>query len=322
MTGSPRAIRAPAAAALARLCEAVAPGSRVLRVRRLRGGLDAATHAVELVLPSGERRAVVLRRYRDRESPQNRELVERTWHTLALLERLGLPAPRPVWLDPDGAVFGTPTFIMSRVPGRPDVAPRDPDGWARQLGAALAAIHTAPIDARDTELLRRGQSPHTPAALLERAGAALAEDVDGTAIRAALDHWQPLVGPGEPALVHDDFWAGNTLWLRGRLQAVVDWDWATVGTSLVEVGYCRMDLAMLIGPQAPDVFLAGYEAAAGRRVSHLFYWDLLGSLPALPDPVKWLPGYHDLGRTDITPDLMRDRLRAFVAGALARAAQA
>ena len=71
--------------------------------------------------------------------------------------------------------------------------------------------------------------------------------------------------------------------VQKRLQAVVDWDWATVGAPLVEVGYCRMDLAMLIGPRAPDLFLAGYEAAAGRRVPHLFFWDLLGALPALPE---------------------------------------
>jgi hypothetical protein len=40
---------------------------------------------------------------------------------------------------------------------------------------------------------------------------------------------------------------------------------------------------------------------------------------AAPDPTQRLPGLHDLGRTDLTPDLMRARLRAFVADALDRA---
>lgn len=38
----------PAAEALARLTERLAPGSRVLRVRRLTGGLSAGMHALTL----------------------------------------------------------------------------------------------------------------------------------------------------------------------------------------------------------------------------------------------------------------------------------
>jgi hypothetical protein len=79
-----------------------------------------------------------------------------------------------------------------------------------------------------------------------------------------------------------------------------------------------MDLAMLIGPAAPDIFLRAYERALGRPVPNLAFWDLLGVTLALPDPKKWLPGYVDLGRTDITADTMRARLRAFIADALAR----
>jgi hypothetical protein len=35
--------------------------------------------------------------------------------------------------------------------------------------------------------------------------------------------------------------------------------------------------------------------------------------------VKWLPGSHDLGRTGLTPEAMRERLHGFVAAALDRA---
>ena len=53
------------------------------------------------------------------------------------------------------------------------------------------------------------------------------------------------------------------------------------------------------------------EDAAGRPVRHLAFWDLLAATLAFPDPERWLPGYHDLGRTEVTPELMRARLRAF-----------
>ena len=119
--------------------------------------------------------------------------------------------------------------------------------------------------------------------------------------------------------MHGDYWAGNTVWRRGRLVGVVDWDGCSLGDPARDVGYCRMDLAMLIGPESPDVFLRAYERAAGRAVPHLAFWDLLGVTLALPDPERWRPGYVDLGRADVTAQLMRDRLRAFIADALARA---
>ncbi len=40
---------------------------------------------------------------------------------------------------------------------------------------------------------------------------------------------------------------------------------------------------------------------------------------AMPDPAAWLPGYHDLGRTDITKRVMRRRFRDFISRALAAA---
>jgi aminoglycoside phosphotransferase (APT) family kinase protein len=150
------------------------------------------------------------------------------------------------------------------------------------------------------------------------ATAAFTDDPLCAQVHAALLRRRPRLRRLPPVLRHDDFWAGNTLWLRDRLIAVVDWDDGAVGYPGADVGYCRMDLAMLAGPETVDPFLHAYEAAAGRGVPDLAYWDLLGAARALPDPVKWLPGYHDLGRTDITPELMRDRLRAFVRDALAR----
>jgi len=31
---------------------------------------------------------------------------------------------------------------------------------------------------------------------------------------------------------------------------------------------------------------------------YLAFWDLVAMTAAAPDPVQWLPGLHDLGRTD------------------------
>ncbi|MGH2587442.1 MAG: phosphotransferase family protein [Dehalococcoidia bacterium] len=308
----------PDAAGLARMAAALAPGSRAVGIRRLGGGLDAAMHRFDLLAPSGERQRLVLRRYPRAILEENPGVAGRCWRTLSALEQLGVAAPRPVWFDPDGTVFGTAAFVMTRVPGHSDLRPRDLTAWLRGLGAALAAVHRVRVDGVDLSFLRG------PEESLERKFALALEPArctgpHGAAVQAALTAWRPRLRRMVPVLCHGDYWAGNTLWLRGRLTAIVDWDDARLGYPGMDVGYCRMDLALQHDVAAADVFLRAYETAAGMRVPQLLVWDLLGAAPARPDPERWLPGFHDLGRTDLTPALVRDRLERFTEDALARA---
>src|SRR3712207_6292055 len=135
---------APSAAALTAFAALLAPGSRPANVRRLGGGVMMAMHTLDLVAPSGRRRLVV-RRCPPGAPPVFVEFLRQGWRVLGLLERAGLPAPRPVYADFAGEIFdGLPTVVLTRVPGRGDLNPRDRDVWCRRLGAALAALHTTP----------------------------------------------------------------------------------------------------------------------------------------------------------------------------------
>jgi aminoglycoside phosphotransferase (APT) family kinase protein len=311
--------RAPSRDQLARLCDAIAPGSRAANVRRLPGGLGAGMHRVDLTAPDGVRQRLVLRRYPPMALADDQHLPVRGWRTLRLLEELGISAPRPVWFDDEGAVFGTPAIVMTYLPGRSLVAPRDVDGWLARLAGALAQIHRARIDGLDVSFLPGPNDAQERMFTHMAKDTSFADDPLRVQVYAALRRWRPRLRRMTLVLQHDDYWAGNTLWLRNRLVAVIDWDSAALGYPGADVGYCRMDLAMLIGPEAADPFLQAYEKQAGWHVPQLFYWDLLGAAHALlDDPLRWLPGYHDLGRTDITPELMVARLHAFVRDALAR----
>lgn len=317
--------RAPSTAALQRLADAVAPGSRPDNVRRLRGGIDAATHAVDLVQANGERLRVVVRRYvpvPGASTEQRARFALRFWQTLKLVEQMQLPAPRPVWFDADGAVFGAPTVVMSYVPGGVVNITRATEDRTLQLATALLAIHRAPLDGLDTSFL---PSPELLDSVFERAErdpAKFAGHPDGTAVLAALRRWRPRLHVQPPALAHGDYHFGNTLWRRGRLQAVVDWDDARLQSPAEDVAYCHFDLSLFPAGDVPGQFLRHYEAAAGRRIEQRFFWDLLVATRPMPDPVIWLPGYHDAGFTEVTPDLLRTRLRAFIADALRRAQEA
>src|ERR1700730_10004424 len=126
------------------LRDALAPGGRVGRVRRLRGGVSSGMHAVELFDTDGERRWVVLRRYSNYWVENDPAVCLREWRLLQLLERHGLPAARPLWLDSAG-VFDRPALVTTLLSGRPLLAPRDVPAWARGLAQALAAVHRAAV---------------------------------------------------------------------------------------------------------------------------------------------------------------------------------
>ena len=78
------------------------------------------------------------------------------------------------------------------------------------------------------------------------------------------------------------------LWQRGRLTGVVDWVAAFRGPADVDIGHCRLNLAVLYSAELADDFLAAYEAEAGRRVDP--YWDIRSATgPARTDWAAFIP---------------------------------
>jgi aminoglycoside phosphotransferase (APT) family kinase protein len=314
--------RAPSRGALAVMAAAVQPGSRVRTIRRLRGGISSGMHSVELVGADDARSWVVVRRFGAWRLQNFPQAAEQEWAALTALARVGAPTPQPLWLDADGAVFGCPTIVTSRMPGSGLLAPRDLDGWVRQLAEALASVHAAPLDEDELGLL--ADQRDEIARLVERDGAPeiIADKPLGPEVWAAMRRWWPRIRPPEPTLVHGDFWPGNILWRYGRLTGVVDWEQVRRGDPTQDVGCCRLDLTLLFGPATADTFVREYEAASGRISRHLFFWELFIASMAIENVEHWIEGYHDLGRIDVTAEEAQARLERFVTEALARAADA
>lgn len=311
--------RAPSADALATLCAAICPGGRVGAVRRLRGGISSGMHAVELVGAGGERQRVVVRRYGSGSLRDDPRVAEREWAALHALARAGAPTPRPIWQDQEGVIFGRPTMVTSLLPGRGLLAPRDLAGWLRQLAEALAAIHATPLGEAERAILLDQRADLVK--LLERDAPPddLAAQIRGPEVWSAMRRWWPEIDVSTPALIHGDYWPGNTLWRYGRLTGVVDFEQVRRGNPAQDVACCRLDLPFLVGPEAADTFLHAYEAATCRPIRHLFFWDLYMATWPLENVGMWVAGYRDLGRTDVTVTETRARLDRFAADALARA---
>jgi len=309
----------PPRSALQRVVDQVSPGARLTRVTRLRGGISMGMHALRYLDRSGNARGLVLRRYHPQIANRDPGGAEREFKVLLALARAGAAVPEPLWLDASGDAFGTPSLAISLMPGRGSLEIKDRRSWLKELAAGLASLHSVRVGEDATRVLpvQRVEVERQ----IDRGPRAkdLVRYPDCGQLWEALRRLWPRRVAVPHTVVHGDYWAGNTLWRRGRLTGIIDWEKPSLGDPGLDVGYCRMDLALFVAGDSPDVFLEEYEAAAGRLVANLAIWDLFGATRPLPDPALWLPGYHDLGRgrTDLTPTLIRSRLARWMKRAVA-----
>ncbi|WP_158101572.1 phosphotransferase, partial [Streptomyces bobili] len=137
----------------------------------------------------------------------------------------------------------------------------------------------------------------------------------------------------EGRFLHRDFHPGNVLFdgERGgdgcgggsgvglRVSGVVDWVETSWGPVDLDVAHSSTALALLHGPAYGLGFRERYEAHGGHGLAdgadHL-YWRLLDALAYSPDAAKLAGPWRELGRTDLTAEVLGGRLEAYVAGLL------
>ena len=179
-------------------------------------------------------------------------------------------APRAFHFCPDPAVMGKPFFVMERRRGH---VPRDswPPSWppgdtslreraARGLVSALADLHR--VHSADVGLGDLGHPEGFVGRQLvgwaRRWESAKTRDLPDMEKAARLLSEQVPI-PQTVSLLHNDFKLDNTmLGDRGELIAVFDWDMATGGDPLVDVGTM---LAYWAAPDDPTYAILGGEQA-------------------------------------------------------------
>ncbi|MEX1255320.1 MAG: phosphotransferase [Dehalococcoidia bacterium] len=313
--------RAPAGS-LARLVERLSPGGRLVRMRRLRGGIGTRMHVLDIKNAEGARRKVTLRRFVPGHHYATPEHVAQEFDILRLVRSAGIAAPEPLVLDAEGELFGVPAMVLSYVPGGPLYAPRDERAWVEQLAGALLPLHAMTPNRFDLSSLEVRLADAIRDQLCRRAETAGAHGALARDVHAVLTRNLDQIDWAEPCLTHDDYWLGNTVWYRGRFAAIIDWTPAKVGDPRADVAQCRIDLAISHGRDVPDAFLEAYQRLAPRPLPDVWYFDLQRGLDGLLYYEQWLEGYQDFGLTHLTPTLARRRLEAFLRRALAEGARA
>lgn len=318
--GGPHVVEAPSKVGkpggLNALVDELAPGGRLVRTRRLRGGLGARMHVLDIERADGARFKVSLRRFVRDHRFSTPEHVAHEYKILELVEQAGIPSARPLLLDAEGRLFGIPAIVLTYVPGQPVYTPRDVAPWADQLAQALLRIHAVTQQRFDLSWLSVNLRDGMREEISKRAEPARDGGSLARQVHAVLEGEMDRIDWPEPAFVHDDFWPGNTIWRSGRLVGVIDWTASELGDPRADVAQCRIDLAFILGLDAADAFVEAYQARAPQPLPDIWYFDLFRGLRALLSYQYWLPGYHDAGLTHVTPTVARQRIEAFLRRAL------
>jgi aminoglycoside phosphotransferase (APT) family kinase protein len=281
------------------LARRIDPRSKLLGTWELKGGVSAQVTAFEIELADGRTERLTVRRHGATDLSRNPQIAADEFRLLQLLASAGLPAPTPRYLDSIGELFSTPCVVLEYVEGEPAPAAVDRTELVIELARVLAEIHRVGSTADVSFLPER-----------ELADTTVLESAEERRIRDVLESVQPLPQRNRPALLHGDFWPGNTLWKDGRLAAVIDWEDAAIGDPLADVANARLELLWSLGLDAMDDFTRRYESnAAGVDFSDLPYWDLWADLRLAGRTAEW-------GLDDVTEKALRAGHEEFVAQAL------
>lgn len=301
---------------LSRLLQRIFPQARLSRAWNLAGGMSAQMTALEGKAPDGTLTRCVLRCPGGAQLIENPAAIENEYRVLQLGQALGLPIPTPLLFLPPGTEFSTACLVVEYVEGGLDFSPAHLEDYLAQMAGALAQIHAATCGKADLAFLPR-QANACPEALTEIAQPA---DLPSGTIRAALRAFPPPTPANPLALLHGDYWPGNLLWRDGRLQAVIDWEDASLGDPLIDLGIALLEVVWMFGPPALPLFTEAYAARNQLDFGTLPYWDLCAAL-RLSRLVgsslgEWAASFASQGRADLTPPLLAERFAWFVEQAL------
>jgi aminoglycoside phosphotransferase (APT) family kinase protein len=96
------------------------------------------------------------------------------------------------------------------------------------------------------------------------------------------------------------------VWRDGTLTGIVDWSSGARGPRELDVGWCRLDLVLLLDECVADAFLAAYEDAGRRTIDNVALADAWALARSHDVVENWAPNYAPLGRADLTgPELRR-----------------
>lgn len=259
------------------------------------GGHSQITIGFELSVPSREVERLVLKLPPPGVVAKNNFDVLQQVPVLQALSAQGVPAPQARYWAEASEAFKRPFLMMSRLGGASpgdvfaDDAGRGIVDRDRQFGAAVCTL---------VQIHSIGQA-QLPGWKVVRG---VQQEIDHwmTVVRKSSDeawiaqagHVRELLIAGAPAevplgLVHGDYYTNNWMFDGAELTGIVDWEGASIGPVLLDLGWlCMMYDSLSWGPlrrkhmgwhPGPDQFIAWYQASSKLDLSHIDWYRALAA---------------------------------------------
>src|SRR3954469_6388407 len=120
--------------------------ARVRWAHHMPAATSSRLDAIDLIV-NGKRVQLVLRRFDDKQwLGLEPDLVAHEAAALAWASNVGVALPTLVAFDPGGSQSGIPATLTTRVPGSPQLRPRDRAVWVSGMAAAAVEIHRIDAD--------------------------------------------------------------------------------------------------------------------------------------------------------------------------------
>lgn len=191
--------------------------------------------------------------------------VAREASLLQVLRAAGVRVPEVLAICTDQTVIGSPFYLMEvveaevindRLPA--GFGPDAPEQIGRQIVEALANLHAIDVEASGAAAFGR------PSGYLERQLRRFRGLLEHNATRPlpALEQiaaWLEAEQPDSPptTIAHGDYRLGNLMFSPGpHLAAILDWELATTGDPLADLGYLTATWAQPTDPQVPMLDLS------------------------------------------------------------------
>lgn len=223
----------------------ILPGSGLPELTPVTGGLSNPTYFMGF---GGN--DYVLRKKPEGTLLASAHAIDREFRVISALSGTGVPVPEALHYCEDNSVIGTPFYVMTRVPGRvfhdnglPGLSPQDRGAIFASMGETLAALHEVDIDAVGLRDFGR------TGGFLDRQIRRWTRQYDEGRSRDVpeiprLGDWLAANRPDDnhTTIVHGDYRLGNLILhpTQPRVVAVLDWELATLGDPMTDLGYNLM----------------------------------------------------------------------------------
>lgn len=255
--------------------------------------------------------------------------IESQFRLLLALQQTNIPVPRVLWLNMDRTVLDRPFFVMQRVEGEVPIpwGSANQDTALRQRMAqkfveVLARIHLVDWERLGLDFLLGDAKPR-PQPPAQREIARWANVVTTLALRPEpilteallwLKRHQPKAT--KMALVHGDYRMGNFIWKDARIQAILDWEIASIGDPMCDLGWLALRCwrgetpDLLSGLIERERLYSLYEEYGGAHVDpeRVRFWEVLGNVHMAAILIQIMRGFQDRRVQDLRLIPMEDYL--------------